>query len=425
MATTQPDTGIIGSQLTGGIAGANVAQAPNADPVTANKADVTTATASNAGLSPNVQAGTATSTNANAGQIDISNPVNKAIASTYDPAMTSVEDKSTVQGQVYGIIAKNSPLMQQAQTRALEQMNSRGLLNSSMAVGAGQGAVMDKALPIAQQDAATNWDSNKTNAAATNRAGEFNAGVTTDVSKANAGIASDLSKANAAMETQVSLSNAQTATDVSKYNVQAALQAGIVNKQQADAMAQFNAQQATNVSIQNAAQANDVAKFNVGEMLKANIINQDQANKLNQFNAEQYNKASQFNASETNDILKAQLDANTKVVLGNIEAQYKTTMQASASAADLYKQVTANMTDIMKSNTMDAASKGTAIANQMALLKSGMQINGAITQLDLGALLNFGPLPGQDGVGVTGAPGAPAPGIVNSNQATFADQSGY
>jgi len=67
----------------------------------------------------------------------------------------TVDANQTVAGNVDQIVAADSPLMQRAATRADQTMNKRGLVNSSMAVGAGQAAVMDAALPIAQQDAQT------------------------------------------------------------------------------------------------------------------------------------------------------------------------------------------------------------------------------------------------------------------------------
>lgn len=70
-----------------------------------------------------------------------------ATVAAFDPAT------QTVQGQIKGIIDANSPLMQQAETRSLQQSNSRGLINSSMAVGAGQAALYDAAMPIAASDA--------------------------------------------------------------------------------------------------------------------------------------------------------------------------------------------------------------------------------------------------------------------------------
>jgi hypothetical protein len=57
---------------------------------------------------------------------------------------------------VQGLIAANSPLMQQANQRGLNTANARGLLNSSIAAGAAQGAVMDRAVPIATATAGFN-----------------------------------------------------------------------------------------------------------------------------------------------------------------------------------------------------------------------------------------------------------------------------
>lgn len=58
-----------------------------------------------------------------------------------------------VQNRLVDVIGENSRFIQQARTGAANQANSRGLLNSSIAAGAGEGAAIDRALPIASQDA--------------------------------------------------------------------------------------------------------------------------------------------------------------------------------------------------------------------------------------------------------------------------------
>jgi len=83
--------------------------------------------------------------------------------------------QDTVQGQIQGIIDKNSPLMRSAATRARQGVNQRGLVNTSMGIQAGQQAVIDSALPIADRDAATYFDANKTSVDARNKATEFTA----------------------------------------------------------------------------------------------------------------------------------------------------------------------------------------------------------------------------------------------------------
>ena len=66
-----------------------------------------------------------------------------------------IAPKETVKGQVKDIISEGSPLLTMEQTRAKEEANRRGLLNTSMAVQAGEAATISKALDIAQPDAAT------------------------------------------------------------------------------------------------------------------------------------------------------------------------------------------------------------------------------------------------------------------------------
>lgn len=66
-----------------------------------------------------------------------------------------VTENSTVSGQMEGLLGKNSKYLNLARTKAMQTANSRGMLNSSMAAGAGEAAAIEAALPIAQQDAAT------------------------------------------------------------------------------------------------------------------------------------------------------------------------------------------------------------------------------------------------------------------------------
>jgi len=64
-------------------------------------------------------------------------------------------DKSTVTGQLQSLLSSDSPYLAENRRQATEQAGSRGLLNTSIAAGAGQRAAIQSALPIAQQDAET------------------------------------------------------------------------------------------------------------------------------------------------------------------------------------------------------------------------------------------------------------------------------
>ncbi|HCX11653.1 MAG TPA: hypothetical protein DHU81_15185 [Hyphomonas sp.] len=96
-------------------------------------------------------------------------------AQTYKPVERDVKANETVQSQLGDILGQNSVYMQRARESANQQMNSRGLYSSSMAVGAPQGAAIDRALPIAQQDASTYAQRASQNLGAVNDAGQFNA----------------------------------------------------------------------------------------------------------------------------------------------------------------------------------------------------------------------------------------------------------
>ncbi|MBV2128151.1 hypothetical protein [Arsukibacterium indicum] len=68
----------------------------------------------------------------------------------YDP-----RSESLVENRLSGLLDPNSALMNRVVSQTQEQAASRGLQSSSLAAGAGMGAMIDRATPIAQQDAQT------------------------------------------------------------------------------------------------------------------------------------------------------------------------------------------------------------------------------------------------------------------------------
>jgi hypothetical protein len=146
-----------------------------------------------------------------------------ATASTYDPSKYVVTPDQTVEGRAANLVKDDSVLMQQARVRANQDAQSKGLLSSSLAVGAGQNAVLDKAVPIASQDAAA-YNAAMTNtmnaenaaknfgAASKNQASLANAQLETDVSKTNAGMAHQWALANLDADTKVKLANLDVKT---------------------------------------------------------------------------------------------------------------------------------------------------------------------------------------------------------------------
>lgn len=61
----------------------------------------------------------------------------------------------TVEGRIQGILAADNPMTQMVRTRAAQEANKRGVVNTSMATQAGEAAVLQNAIQIATPDAST------------------------------------------------------------------------------------------------------------------------------------------------------------------------------------------------------------------------------------------------------------------------------
>ena len=76
----------------------------------------------------------------------------------------SIDPTQTSAGLIASMMAKDSPLLQQARTQALQRQNELGTLNSSMAITAGQDAAYRAMTPLATNDSQLYADASRTNA---------------------------------------------------------------------------------------------------------------------------------------------------------------------------------------------------------------------------------------------------------------------
>lgn len=138
--------------------------------------------------------------------------------------------------------------------------------------------------------------------------------------------------------------------------------------------------------------ANTFAKaagYNADTQNQFAVKNADINNTASGFNAQQTQQASQVNAASTNQTNQFNVSQANATQLANIESNYKQLMQTSASASDLYKQTVSAIQAIQLSTDLDANAKQQAVDNQVALLKTGMGVTGAIANLNLGNLITF------------------------------------
>lgn len=89
----------------------------------------------------------------------------------YDANGNWIPDDASVQTQLSAITSKDSAVMRQAGAAGMRAANRRGLMNSTMGIGAGQSEMLKVATPMASQNASqiATADINRQNLAAAER----------------------------------------------------------------------------------------------------------------------------------------------------------------------------------------------------------------------------------------------------------------
>ena len=193
---------------------------------------------------------------------------------------TEVEERSTVQGQLGLLMADfegdKVPAWASASVRKAEQiMAARGLGASTIAGRSVAQAVMEAAIPIAQQDAATFAQFQQLNLNNRQQAELQNAAnlLTVDIKNL------DNRQQTAVLNTQNRVQ--ALFTDQSEINAARKINAASVNQTQ-----QFFAGLQQQVNLQNAAQRNAISQFNAGATNATQQFNQQLRNQRDLFNAQ-------------------------------------------------------------------------------------------------------------------------------------------
>jgi hypothetical protein len=249
----------------------------------------------------------------------------------------------TVQGQLKNVLDAGGPLMDRATTRAAQQVNARGLLNSSIGIGAGQAALYDAAMPIASQDA----------------------GTFKDIGMQQSGFAQQnkLQDSDFAQQSKIQTADLASRYDLAQMDVQSRekLQAKDIENQQ-------KLQQA-NAALQTGLQATD------------NAVKQSM---------QQYDGALKVAMQGTDNATRLQLatlDADNRMALANLEAKYKNELQANQSMASSYQSMVDSFTRVMLDPNLDAAGKEAATKNLTGLYNNTLAMQADVSGLQLGQLL--------------------------------------
>lgn len=223
-----------------------------------------------------------------------------------------------------------------AVTKVEQQLAARGIGASSIGRDALFNAIIQSAMPIAQQNASFKQDANKVNynakiqaifsdVAAENAAKNFNASSINQKNQFMTGLQANLDSQTASRKDAISTFNAGEKNKFTIVGAQLQAAASQFNAAQANAAAQFQDGQDQNRALHNSTQAAAIEQSNVNWRRKTNTINNALENQVNQVNAQNAfnlsNQATSFLWGEIQDEAKwaNDADAAAKTHKNNLE----------------------------------------------------------------------------------------------------------
>ena len=333
-----------------------------------------------------------------------------ATASTAGVDTRGVGENELAATQLARITANDSPLMVRARQEGLLRAGARGLQNSSIAASNAMGAMVDRATPIALQDAATYGRTASENMAAQNAARLLNAQLLTNTSIQNAGFLS-----------QAAIADTQSRTSITNQNSQNVTSGAIADLQSRTTTANNNADLRTRGSIQDSLNQVNINTTNASVGTQANIATGNNLTEASISNARDQTATSQFNANWWNTAQKDDFTANWQrfmqddqqlfedfmkgrdetfrtnfqELLGDqakelleIENANKVLINNSAIAAQLWDGYQRSVAALMSNPELSPAEMQTAMSMLNQTLRSGFQVMDAVGVTGLDDLTN-------------------------------------
>jgi S-adenosylmethionine/arginine decarboxylase-like enzyme len=286
----------------------------------------------------------------------------------YDPAQLEVTPEMTVAGQLHDITSGDSPLMALARQQGLLSAGRRGLMNSSIAAQAAQAAVVNAALPIAQQDATTHLRAAEANQQSLNRALEFGA---------SAENVAELQ--NSIEKNKMDALNAQLGTDVSKFNAE--------QLNEAETLA---AQMKTAVSQQNADAYNKAQQQFADLQAKADMMALEQTFAASQQSTAATNKINQQVVQAITDLNKQYLAGTQAIDIAQINGQFSNLISQNEAAAKIYDAYFDGVSAIMSNKDIAPQKAAQYIQAQLKQLQGALTYIREMNQANLGSFTPTG-----------------------------------
>lgn len=271
--------------------------------------------------------------------------------------------------QLNKITSQDSPNMARARQQGIQSAARRGLGGSTIAGQASQGAMVDRALPLAQQDAAT---------------------------------ALSIAQENANRETQISSLNAQLGTDVSMFNAS-----------QLNEAERLSAQMQTAVSQGNAAAYNAAQQQFTDLQTRADLTHADQLFSASTNYALQRNEMVAQTQAQIQALNEQYLAGSQAVDLAQIQGKYNVLISQNDSAARVFDSYLSGLSAIMANEEIGPERVAQYVQTQLGNVQGALQFIQDLNDADLDEF-SYNPFPG----------GATGPGGTTTNADTTAGGGG-
>ena len=287
------------------------------------------------------------------------NGVTNAQYQNVDGVYRTVQSNETVQGQLQGILAQDSPLLRQARAKAMEGMADRGLVNSAMAQSAGQDAMYKSALQVATPDALAYGNAARDNQKYGNETQQFNADAFNKNSEFNAKGANEMGLRNAA--------------DKADMERTVLVDAGQTTRQ--------NSVNATNITTTR--MNNDTAITTTGMNNRTQIEATSMNNATSMATASMQAETSRYSAnlSASTQIQVQGMANNQAMALEGLRQQHSETMMSEAASNNLFHTVSQNSTAILTNPDLDGPTRERLLQTQRDIFNNGAMIAGSANRL--------------------------------------------
>lgn len=269
------------------------------------------------------------------------------------------DESQSTEARVNRIASSGSPLVENATTQGTQMAAKRGLVNTSLAAGAAQKAVLEAATPIAQTDASLSTQTSLANLAARNAA------------------------------------KSQTAQQGATLGGQA-MGLENSNEQQTKALQQQQSQFEVNAG-QNQQQINaQIEQFRQSLQQRASEFGTTAAQQQQQID----NQVAQFAKDQQTKLALAQLDADTRLKVADLQVS----TQGNENLSQAWGTLMQTISNIQNNPNLEDGAKRTLIQNNIDSFASFANFWSKTSGVDVSELLNFGVSYAN-----APAPAAPAP----------------